>query len=161
MGTTKDAVRIIGGNVGVMSSHHGIITQSFDIGQSSQPIQHAANEIDGRPLKSHTGASGRRSRSSGPAWRGADPPHGFRDITEQVEKNRCDLMNVNVMAGPVRVLFDESKPSGLGNSSGGVKDWVESYTDEQLMLFMPFQSMVKLHTLQVRIWLLLFRKGYI
>jgi len=29
------------------------------------------------------------------------------------------------------------------------KDWVESDTDEQLMLFMPFQATLKVHTLQI------------
>ena len=38
--------------------------------------------------------------------------------------------------------------------SGGKKtekDWVVSDTDEQLLLFTPFMSMLKLHTIQVRL----------
>ena len=94
-----------------------------------------------------TGGSASTSGSS--SWRGADLPRGYGDITDQVELSRCELLNVDSAAGSVRVLFESSKPSALSGGKGSDKDWVESDTDEQLMLFVPFQSMLKLHTLQV------------
>jgi C-terminal proteasome-interacting domain of thioredoxin-like. len=49
------------------------------------------------------------------------------------------------------VLFDSSKPSSLNGKgkSGSSADWVESDTDEQLMLYIPFQSSLKIHSLHV------------
>ncbi len=83
-------------------------------------------------------------------WRGAGLPRGYTDITGQIEQQRCELLNVDPDTGGVRVLFDNAKPSALSGAKAATKDWVESDTDEQLLLFMPFQSMLKLHTLQVR-----------
>ncbi|KAL2123090.1 hypothetical protein VTJ04DRAFT_3545 [Mycothermus thermophilus] len=88
------------------------------------------------------------SGSTGEYWRGAALPRGYNDITDQIELRHCELLNLDPDAGTVRVLFDTNKPSALSGRKG-VKDWVESDTDEQLLLFMPFQSMLKLHTLQL------------
>ena len=90
------------------------------------------------------------SGGNGGSWRGADLPRGYTDVTDQIELQRCELLNVDPDAGGVRVLFDTAKPSALSGGKSTTKDWVESDTDEQLLLFMPFQSMLKLHTLQVR-----------
>ena len=68
-----------------------------------------------------------------------------------------DLLNSDSECGDARTLFDSSKPSSLdtgkgkGTATGGEskKDWVESDTDEQLMLFIPFISTLKVHTLLV------------
>jgi hypothetical protein len=94
-------------------------------------------------------ASGSGSGNNGGNWRGAGLPRGYTDITSQVELRYCELLNVDPDAGSVRVLFDTAKPSALSGGKSATKDWVESDTDEQLLLFMPFQSMLKLHTLQV------------
>ncbi|GAB1310793.1 Thioredoxin-like protein 1 [Madurella fahalii] len=94
-------------------------------------------------------ASGSGSGSSNTNWRGAGLPRGYTDITDQIELQRCELLNVDPDAGGVRVLFDGAKPSTLSGGKGSTKDWVESDTDEQLLLFTPFQSMLKLHTLQI------------
>lgn len=75
----------------------------------------------------------------------------MHDITEQVDKKRYDLGNVDATVWSAKVLFDVSKPSSLEMSRGSQKDWVESCTGEQLMLSMSFQSMVNLHIIQVRI----------
>ena len=83
------------------------------------------------------------------AWKGAEVPRGYSDITDQIERKGCELLNADEDAGPVKVLFDTSKPSGLGEGKGS-KDWVQSGADDQLLLFVPFQGSVKLHTLQVR-----------
>jgi hypothetical protein len=82
-------------------------------------------------------------------WMGAGLPRGYTDISSQVELRYCELLNVDPDTGGVRVLFDTSKPSALSGSKSASKDWVESDTDEQLLLFIPFQSTLKLHTLQV------------
>ncbi|KAM0273206.1 hypothetical protein ACHAQH_008396 [Verticillium albo-atrum] len=95
-------------------------------------------------------ASGSSSGGSGGVWKGAELPRGYQDITEQIETKGCELLNADDDAGSVRVLFDGSKPSALDNKEGaGAKDWVESGEDEQLLLFMPFQAMLKLHTLHI------------
>ncbi|KAM7205517.1 PITH domain containing protein [Naviculisporaceae sp. PSN 640] len=96
-------------------------------------------------------ASGSGSGSGGAdGWRGADLPRGYSDITSQIELKRCELLNYDSTLGRVDVLFESSQPSGLSSGKAAAKpDWVESDTDEQLMLFMPFQSMIKLHTLQI------------
>ena len=100
-------------------------------------------------MQGATGGEASGSGSSGGSWRGADIPRGYSDITDQVEMQRCDMLNYDSEAGGVRALFDSGKPSALGAEDSSAKDWVETDTDEQLMLFIPFQSMLKLHTLQV------------
>ncbi|KAF4122425.1 PITH domain [Geosmithia morbida] len=85
-------------------------------------------------------------------WTGADLPKGYSDITDQIEIRGCELLNADDDAGPVRVLFDGAKPTALskdGKASSSEKDWVQSGADDQLLLFIPFQSTIKLHTLQI------------
>ncbi|KAK4105928.1 DUF1000-domain-containing protein [Parathielavia hyrcaniae] len=94
-------------------------------------------------------SGGESSGGGGASWRGAGLPRGYIDITDQVELRYCELLNVDPDGGSVRVLFDAAKPSALSGGKAASKDWVESDTDEQLLLFMPFQSMLKLHTLQI------------
>ncbi|CAK7274049.1 Thioredoxin-like protein 1 [Sporothrix epigloea] len=95
------------------------------------------------------GASG--SSSGGPLWNGAGLPRGYSDITHNVEVHRTELLNLDdAAAGSVRVLFAPGKPSGKSEAlTASAADWVESDTDEQLMLFVPMQSSAKLHTLQI------------
>ncbi|EFW99744.1 proteasome-interacting thioredoxin protein [Grosmannia clavigera kw1407] len=88
-------------------------------------------------------SSGSGSGSGSSPWLGAALPRGYGDITDQVEVTRCELLNVDPATGSVRVLF---APGGPGSDE---QDWIESDTDEQIMLFVPFMSMVKLHTLQI------------
>jgi thioredoxin len=86
---------------------------------------------------------------SGSEWQGAEIPRGYSDITDQIEIRNCELLNAAEDAGPVKVLFANSKPSALGEAKASSKDWVESGADDQLLLFIPFQSTIKLHTLQI------------
>ncbi|KAF7560863.1 hypothetical protein G7046_g3302 [Stylonectria norvegica] len=86
---------------------------------------------------------------SGEPWKGADIPRGYSDITDQIELKGLELLNADSDAGPVRVLFESSKPSALNKGKGAKKDWVQSGADDQLLLFIPFQAIVKLHTLQL------------
>lgn len=87
------------------------------------------------------------------AWKGAEIPKGYGDVTDQVELRGCELLNADDNAGPVKVLFESSKPSALGLGKSTATDWVQSGSDDQLLLFIPFQSTVKLHTLQVSTFL--------
>ena len=109
-------------------------------------VRKLAAEAEGGSSSSGFGSSG---RSSG--WRAGELPKGYNDVTEQVDIKGLELLNADSKFGGVTVLFDESKPTGLQKgkaAAGKVKDWVESDTDEQLMLFMPFQATLKVHTLQ-------------
>lgn len=92
-----------------------------------------------------------------PGWSGIPLPKGYEDVTDQVDVRGLDLLNSDSHMGDARTLFKASKPSALAggkskDDSGGSqfkKDWIESDTDEQLMLFIPFQSTLKVHTLQI------------
>jgi hypothetical protein len=98
------------------------------------------------------GSSGFGASGSGSTWRIGDLPRGYSDVTDQVDLKGLELLNSDSEFGGVRVLVDQSKPTGLQRGKAATsekKDWVESDTDEQLMLFMPFQSTLKVHTLQV------------
>ncbi|PTB47194.1 uncharacterized protein TrAFT101_003374 [Trichoderma asperellum] len=86
---------------------------------------------------------------SGGVWKGAEIPRGYSDVTDQVELRGCELLNADDNAGPVKVLFENSKPSALGLGKSTSTDWVQSGSDDQLLLFIPFQSTIKLHTLQI------------
>ncbi|KAH8167826.1 hypothetical protein CIB48_g449 [Xylaria polymorpha] len=96
------------------------------------------------------GSSGSGSGSGGLAWRGADLPRGYTDISDVADVRGLELLNADTDFS-VRTLFNKSKPSSLGKnpSTGDEKDWVESDTDEQLLLFIPFNSASKLHTIQI------------
>ncbi|KAK0392493.1 hypothetical protein NLU13_1988 [Sarocladium strictum] len=82
-------------------------------------------------------------------WSGAEIPKGYSDITDEVEIRNCELLNADEDAGPVKVLFESSKPSALDKSAEQKKDYVQSGADDQLLLFIPFQATIKLHTLQI------------
>lgn len=101
-----------------------------------------------RALGDSTGGAGSAGGSAGADWKGADLPRGYSDITDQVEIKGCELLNADEDAGPVKVLFETSKPSGLSGKSA-TKDYVQSGADDQLLLYIPFQGIIKLHTLQV------------
>jgi hypothetical protein len=101
---------------------------------------------------SSSSGPGGSSSSSGSGWRIGDLPKGYNDVTDQVDVKGLELLNADSEFGSVRTLFEGGKPTGLQKGNGAenkIKDWVESDTDEQLMLFMPFQSTLKVHTLQV------------
>ncbi|KAL4928859.1 thioredoxin-like protein 1 [Aspergillus undulatus] len=94
------------------------------------------------------------SSGSGGVWIGAATPKGYSDITDQYDPKGLELLNRDSEFGVARTLFEPSKPSSLSNGKGketgsGAKDWVESDTDEQLMLFVPFNSTLKVHSLHI------------
>ncbi|KKA29431.1 hypothetical protein TD95_002685 [Thielaviopsis punctulata] len=82
-------------------------------------------------------------------WRGAEVPRGYSDVSSTVEMAGMDLLNSD---DSPRMLLDSAKPSALAkgkNAAEAKKDWVESSTDQQLMLYAPFNSVIKLHTIQI------------
>ncbi len=119
-------------------------------GADSRKLQAAVKKL---AAEAEGGSSGFGASGSGVDWRVGDMPRGYSDVTDQVDVKGLELLNADSEFGGVRVLVDSSKPTGLQKgkaAAGQAKDWVESDTDEQLMLFMPFQSTLKIHTLQVR-----------
>ena len=103
------------------------------------------------------GSGGFGEISGNGRWLGAGLPRGYGDVTEEVELKGLDLLNSDSDFGNARTLFDGSKPSALEDGKGKTKakdaeskkDWVETDTDEQLMLYIPFQSTLKVHTLLI------------
>ena len=99
--------------------------------------------------------------TSGTNWLGAELPRGYQDVTDQVDVRGLDLLNSDPAFAAARDLFSGAAPTTLPGGAdeekdpvnavaeGTVRDWVESDSDEQLMLFMPFQSTLKIHTLHV------------
>lgn len=120
-----------------------------------EAVRKLANEADtdGSSTNGFSEASG----SAGGVWRGAELPRGYSDVTEQVDIRSLDLLNFDSQFGSARTLFETSQPSSLDNGKGKGKaqgtdakpDWVESDTDEQLMLFVPFQSTLKVHSIHL------------
>lgn len=98
-------------------------------------------------------ALGEPSGGSSGFWLGADLPKGYKDVTDQVDVRGLELLNCDSSFGNVRTLFEGAKPTAFeakGKSAEeGKKDWVESDTDEQLMMFVPFQSTLKVHSLHI------------
>lgn len=95
--------------------------------------------------------AGESSSGGGAYWHGAALPKAHGDVTDQVDIRGLDLLNSD---SNVRALFETGKPSALSAGKGkkddnAAKDWVESDTDEQLMLFVPFQATLKIHSLHV------------
>lgn len=117
--------------------------------QLSDNIKKLAAEVE-----SGEGGFGEASGSSSGAggWRGAALPRGYTDVTDQVDVRGLDLLNSDSEFGGVRTLFETSQPSsaGKGKATGESKsDWIESDVDEQLMLYVPFTSTLKVHTIQI------------
>jgi hypothetical protein len=116
--------------------------QGADPRKLQEVVKKLAAHAEGGP--SYGGGSG-----SGSSWRLGELPRGYGDVTDQVDIKGLEMLNSD---DSVRVLVGDGKPSGLQKGKATApkeKDWVESDTDEQLMLFMPFQANLKVHTLQV------------
>ena len=113
----------------------------------SEMVKKVAAEV------SSEGFPGISDRNNGSRWLGSDLPRGYTDVTDEVDIQGLDLLNANSEFAGARALFDGGKPSGLvnkGKSNAELKkDWVESDTDEQVMLFIPFRATLKVHTLQI------------
>lgn len=112
-----------------------------------QLAQEASNADEGLDAGEQSSAGG-----SAGGWTGASTPRGYGDVTDQVDIKGLDFLNLDGQVGDSRAPFIPGKPSSLdakGKVTEGKKDWIESDTDEQLMLFIPFQSTLKLHTIHL------------
>ncbi|KAH0563316.1 hypothetical protein GP486_002109 [Trichoglossum hirsutum] len=133
--------------------------QGADPTKLAEAVQKLAAEAGS--LNSDGSSSGGFTKTSGESagmWIGLDLPRGYSDVTEQVDVKGLDLLNSDSKFGGARTLFDQRKPSGRsgiekgkGKSSNAddQPDWIESDTDEQLMLFVPFKATLKIRTLQI------------
>lgn len=119
-------------------------------GADPRKLQDVVKKLAAEAQGSSSGFGG--ASGSGSTWRLGDLPRGYNDVTDQVDIKGLELLNADSDLGTVRTLVDSAKPTGLQKGKAAAsagKDWVESDTDEQLMLFMPFQALLKVHTLQV------------
>ncbi|KAL2841276.1 PITH domain-containing protein [Aspergillus pseudoustus] len=120
-----------------------------DPSKLSQVIRKLATEA-GKSTPSSAESPG--EASSGGSWTGAPAPKGYADITDEYDVKSLELLNRDSSFAVARTLLDSGRPSALGNGKSGegaAADWVESDTDEQLMLFIPFKSTLKVHSLQI------------
>ena len=122
-----------------------------DIKALDAAVKQLAQEASSAPSGSTSGLEDPFTTDS-KNWIGASLPRGYGDVTEAVDQLNLDFLNLDSEFGGARTIFEATKPSSLGakgKSAEGKKDWIESDTDAQMMLFMPFQSTMKLHTLQI------------
>ncbi|KAL8871579.1 MAG: hypothetical protein Q9174_002620 [Haloplaca sp. 1 TL-2023] len=125
-------------------------------GADPRRLSEAVNKLAAEASADSSGGFG-EAIGSGSGWIGTGLPKGYDDVTDQVDVRGVDILNSDSHLGNARTLFDGSKPSVLVNEKGKKqqsndsikKDWVESDTDEQLILFIPFQSTLKVHTLHL------------
>jgi len=132
-----------------------------DPSKLSDAVKKLAAEADSSSSSSGFGESSAAGASGNTAasWITTPLPRGYVDVTSEVDVRGLDLLNGDSDFGTARVLFDNGAPSALqkkkkGSSDGNGsedarKDWVQSDTDEQLMLYIPFQSTLKIHTLHL------------
>ncbi|KAJ5467499.1 Thioredoxin [Penicillium sp. IBT 31633x] len=117
--------------------------------QLNQIVQKLASEAS----QSDDAAGAGEGSGSGELWIGGTVAKGYSDITDQVDFKGLELLNRDTEKAEPRALFASSKPSGLAakgkDKAAGQADWVESDTDEQLMLYIPFNSTLKVHSLQI------------
>lgn len=126
------------------------------LGADRQRLSEAVKKLaaEANAIESDGGDSG--EASSGRHWIGGAVPQTYSDVTDQVIVKNIELLNRDTEKGGAQVLFDTSKPASLANSKGKEEsdtennvDWVESDTDDQLMLFVPFNSTLKIHSLHI------------
>ncbi|KIW17773.1 hypothetical protein PV08_04968 [Exophiala spinifera] len=79
-------------------------------------------------------------------WYGAELPRGYVDVTDQVDFLGLELLNWDSSHGNARKLISKDKPSATPEAKA---DFVQSDTDEQLMLYIPFQSTLKIHSVHL------------
>lgn len=137
-------------------------------GANGKLLQDAVKKLaaEAESLDSNDPNAASSSGTNGEYWTGAPTPRGYSDITDQVDVRGLELLNADAEAGGARTLFEGGAPSALasagkgkgksaqedageGKGKGKKRDWVESDTDEQLMLFVPFMATLKIHSLHL------------
>ena len=128
-------------------------------GADPRRLSEVVRKLATEATKTDDSATGESSSGGGGVWLGASIPKGYMDVTDQIDLKGLDLLNLDDQFGTARSLFDSSKPSSLINNKGKGKgkeegggsspDWVESDTDEQMMLYVPFNSKIKIHSLHI------------
>ena len=122
-------------------------------GADPKALDAAVKQLAQEAAKAGDDDAGAGSSGAGGGWIAFPAPRGYPDVTDSIDVLGLDFLNLDSEAGDKRCLFDGSKPSSLGAkgkaAEGSKKDWIESDTDEQLMLFIPFQSTLKLHSLHI------------
>jgi PITH domain len=130
----------------IFKNGRGVQTiRGADPKQLSSAVKKLANEAE---AAGDAGDGGFAESSGGSSWLASEPAKGYSNVTDQIDLKGLELLNFDGEFGSVRTLFDFTKPSAFENSKSSPKDWVESDTDDQLMLFIPFQSTLKIHSLQ-------------
>lgn len=114
--------------------------------QLSSAVKRLANEAE---AAGDAGDDGFAESSQGSFWMASEPAKGYSNVTDQIDLKGLELLNFDGDFGNVRTFFDSTKPSASESDKSSTKDWVESDTDDQLMLFIPFQSTLKIHSLQI------------
>ena len=128
------------------NSHERTRIQGANGAKLQEAVKTLAAEAESIDSSSGSGAT---DGSSGDRWLGAALPRGYTDITEHVDVRGLDLLNADSDYGSARTLFEASKPSSNSGSAvdKGKRDWVETDTDEQLLLFMPLNATCRIHSL--------------
>lgn len=119
-------------------------------GADGAKLQSAVKSLAAEASSADSGAGPSSAGSSG-TWSGATVPRGYADITDQVDVLGLELLNGDPEAGTARTLFANSAPAALADRSAdkAKKDAVESDTDAQLLLFLPFMSSLKIFSLHI------------
>jgi len=124
-------------------------------GADPRKLSEAVKKLAAEADSDGSSAAGGYGDSSGASWLGASLPKGYGDITDHIDLRGLDMLNAESGSGKgtARTLFHNSKPSALGGKEKAKavegEDWVESDTDEQLMLYIPFTATLKVHTLHI------------
>ena len=115
-------------------------------GANPKALQDAVQTLarEAESLDSNPSASGSASADSG-AWAGLPISRGYSDITDHVDIRGIDILNYDTRSGTPRTIFERKQLDSKGNK----KDAIESDTDEQLMIYIPFTSTVKVYSLQI------------
>ncbi|KAF3924637.1 Thioredoxin [Arthrobotrys entomopaga] len=141
-------------NRDIMEAHNITATETHRIVGADMPKLKAVVE----ELLAASGGSVISSSSSG--WTGAEVPRGYKVVNSEIDVKGLDCMNWKSELGSIRKLVDVAGPvntlagrsgrdKGKGKESGEEPDWMESDTDEQLMLFIPFSAVVKVFQVQI------------
>lgn len=128
----KEVQRVQGANIQALNA------AVMNLAREAEAMQGASGSASG-------GFGSGQGSTSGGVWSGAPVAKGYQDIAEEIEKKALDIMNANTEVGSARVLFESTQPG----KDPKARDWVESDTDEQLMIYIPFQSTLKLHSIHI------------